>query len=117
MRCECPVSRTKHRAFNKSGDRTGCIARGDREYQLLRRRSGTLRSLTGQLLHQVGIEPFSQRLVRDLEWIAVKWDGLLSSCQRHVGQRCKEATLDRKRIRRQRGRPGLERPPVLLYAL
>ena len=46
------------------------LAGSDRQHQLLCGRSGALRRVAGELLHQVGIEPVSRRCVRALEWLA-----------------------------------------------
>ena len=94
LRRERSVSRTEHRPLHEPCHRAGRVAGGDREHQLLCGRSGTLRGLAGELLHQVGDEPVSRRCVRDMERFAVQRDRLLSSCQRHAGKHCEEAALD-----------------------
>ena len=72
VRLQRSFPRTEYRPFHEPRHRSGRLAGSDREYQLLCGRSGTLRSLTDQLLHQVGIEPVSRRPVRDMERLAAQ---------------------------------------------
>ena len=91
-----PFLGTEHRSLDQPRHRPGRFAGSDGQHQLLCRRSGTLRSVAGQLLHQVRIESVSWRRIRDLEWLAAERHGLLSPRQRHAGEHCEEAALDRE---------------------
>ena len=93
------------------------LAGGDRQHQLLRCRSGPLRRVTGELLHQVRHQPISWRRVRDMEWLFAQRHRLLSPCQRHARQHSEEAALDRERVRRQRRRSDPHEQALLLRAL
>src|ERR1035441_4902075 len=96
LQCERSVPWVEHRALDQPRDRSGRLAGGDGQHQLLRGGSGTLRRVAGELLYQVGDEPVSRRCVRDMERLVAKWDKLLSTRQRHAGEYCEEAAVDRE---------------------
>ncbi len=108
------VAGTEYRAIDEPGHRPRCGRAGDREHELLLRRSGEIRRVAGELLHQVGNQQVSRRLLRVVEWFAAECGGLLSARERHAGQCCEEAALDGERIWRERGRTDSREQALLL---
>ena len=58
LRHQRSVAGPEHRPLHQPCHRPRCGGGGDGQHQLLRRRSGPLRRLAGELLHQIGNQPF-----------------------------------------------------------
>ena len=86
---------TQHRALHQPRHWARRNTRSNRQYEFLRRRSGKVRRLSSELLHQVGRQQVSRRPIRGLERVSAQWRRLLSSCERHARQHQRKSLVPR----------------------